>query len=431
MNYSTTQSVGRSDPGSDMQDSVVGGTRVGGERLAGQHPEASGPAKRLFSAVELRLFRGTAVLLSLVALTALIGIIFWSFGWILNTFSNLLLPLSVAGILALVLYPVMEFLQRRLHLPRLLAVILLLVAFTLGVSALFFLLVPTLVSQAVKLIAVLPETIASWRDGLSAYFPELSTRISSRVENGGADESLPALENAGTTIMSYLGLLAGLSFVPLFLFFALLSGDSLREKATELLSIFRTQTQQKILYFMDVFVGYITTFFQGQLIIAGGMSILYALSFTFIGLKFGVLVGLVLGLLNIVPFLGTLIGLLVVLPMAYLQPNGGLELLALAALVFVVVQLIESFVLTPKILGDRSGLHPALVVISLFFWGTILGGVIGMVLAVPLTAFFVAIWSEIKASLEHALSTRDSLVLNETHLPPEGRTKVVTPVNAD
>ncbi|MFO7603037.1 MAG: AI-2E family transporter, partial [Gammaproteobacteria bacterium] len=55
-----------------------------------------------------------------------------------------------------------------------------------------------------------------------------------------------------------------------------------------------------------------------------------------------------------------------------------------------------------------SGLHPALVVISLFFWGTALGGIIGMVLAVPLTAFFVAIWSEIKASLKRSLSSRDA-----------------------
>ena len=70
---------------------------------------------------------------------------------------------------------------------------------------------------------------------------------------------------------------------------------------------------------------------------------------------------------------------------------------------FAAVQLIESWLLTPKIMANRSGLHPALVVISLFFWGTVLGGIIGMVLAVPLTAFFVAIWREIKTSLEHAL----------------------------
>jgi len=205
----------------------------------------------------------------------------------------------------------------------------------------------------------------------------------------------------------YAGMLAGLSFVPLFLFFTLLSGDLLRGQANEVLSVFRKPTQLKVMYFADVFLGYVTTFFQGQLLIALCMGVLYALGFAVIGLEYGVLAGLVLGLLNIVPFLGSLIGLLVVLPIAYMQPEGGVELLALAAIVFALVQLIESWLLTPKIMANRSGLHPALVVISLFFWGTVLGGITGMVLAVPLTAFFVAIWAEIKASLTYALDIED------------------------
>lgn len=387
----------------DTQESPVGGASD-----VGQNPASLTPNKKLFTAVELRLFRHTAVLLSLVALTTLIGIIAWSLGWVLNTFYNLLLSLSLAGILALVLYPVVEFLQERLHLPRLLAVTLLLVILLVGIGGLIFLLVPLLVSQVVQLMTVLPDILANWQVRFSSHFPELSSMISSSMENsGGGEESKSVMEDPGETFMSYLGLLAGLGFVPLFLFFTLLSGNSLRGKASELLSVFNKPTQQKVLYFMDVFVGYITAFFQGQLIIAVSMGALYALSFTLIGLKLGVLVGLVLGLLNIVPYLGSLIGLLVVLPMAYLQPEGGVELLLMTGLVFAAVQLIESWLLTPKIMANRSGLHPALVVISLFFWGTALGGIIGMVLAVPLTAFFVAIWSEIKASLKRSLSNRE------------------------
>ncbi len=231
--------------------------------------------------------------------------------------------------------------------------------------------------------------------------------VSSGLENSSSEESVPVIADPGTTILSYLGVLAGISFVPLFLFFMLLSGNLLRGQASELLSVFSSHTQQKVLYFMDVFVGYVTAFFRGQLIIAVCMGVLYAFSFTVIGLDFGLLAGLVLGLLNIVPFLGTLIGLLVILPIAYFQQDGGVNLLLLALTAFAFVQLIESWLLTPRIMANRSGLHPAVVVISLFFWGTALGGIIGMVLAVPLTAFFVAIWSEIKASLLHALSNGD------------------------
>lgn len=394
----------------DTQESLVGGAAAHG-------PVTLRSGKRLFNSVELRLFRYTTVLLCLVALAALIGIIVWSLGWMLNTFYSLLLPLALAGILALVLHPVVEFLEHRLRLPRLLAIILLLLMFFASIGGLLFLLVPIVVNQAVQLMSVLPDTLAGWEKYFSSYFPQLSSMIFTQQENSNGEESspvLPAMEDTGTTIMSYLGILAGISFVPLFLFFALLSGDLLRGQAAELLSVFHKRTQQKVLYFMDVFVGYITAFFQGQLMIAVSMGALYALSFALIGLKFGVLAGLVLGLLNIIPFLGTLIGLLVILPMAYLQTDGGAELLIMALLAFAAVQLIESWLLTPKIMANRSGLHPALVVISLFFWGTALGGIIGMVLAVPLTAFFVAIWSEIKASIEHALNERDDKTLIET-----------------
>ncbi|MFL1467569.1 AI-2E family transporter [Marinobacter sp. HN1S83] len=191
----------------------------GGAKVAGQNPVGDRPDQRLFNAVELRLFRYTAVLLSLVALTALIGIILWAFSWVLNEFYNLLLSLSLAGILALVLHPVVEFLETRLHLPRLLAIILLLMAFFASIGGLIFLLVPTLVSQIVQLMTVLPNTLANWQEHFSIYFPELSAMISSSMENGDGKESLPVLKDPGTTIMNYLGLLAGISFVPLFLFF--------------------------------------------------------------------------------------------------------------------------------------------------------------------------------------------------------------------
>lgn len=382
-------------------------SEVDGARIACQ----CRPIRKLFSVVELRLFRYTAVLFSLVVLTTLIGTILWAFGWILEMFYSLLLSLSLAGILALVLYPVVEFFERRIHLPRLLAITILLAAFFIGIGGLIVLLVPVLISQIIQAMTVLPETLANWQEHFSFHFPRLSDIISTSIENSGGQESqpvLPGLEESGGTLMSYLGLLVGISFVPLFLFFTLRSGNSLRGQASELLSVFHRPTQQKTLYFMDVFVEYITTFFQGQLIIALCMAILYAMSFTLIGLEFGMLIGLILGLLNIVPFLGTLIGLLAILPMAYLQPEGGVDLLILTTLVFAAVQLIESWLLTPKIMANRSGLHPAVVVISLFFWGTALSGIIGMVLAVPLTAFFVAIWSEIKVSLKHTLSSRDA-----------------------
>lgn len=378
----------------------------GGTKGAAQD-HALMPNKRMFNVAELRLFRYTAVLLTLVTLAALIVVVAWSFGWILSTFYNLLLSLSIAGILALVLHPVVDFMEKRIHLPRWLAIMLLMLIFFLGGGTLMFFLVPTLTDQIIELLTTLPETLLRWKDDLEFYLPELSALISEQMASDNGKEADPSKPSTSATVMSYLGMLVSIGFVPLYLFFALLSGNALRGQASEVLSVFRERTQQKVLYFMDVFVGYITAFFQGQLMIAVIMGALYAFSFTIIGLQYGVLAGLVLGLLNIVPFLGTVIGLLVILPAAYLQPGGGIELLMLTGLAFAMVQLIESWLLTPKIMANRSGLHPALVVISLFFWGTALNGIIGMVLAVPLTAFIVAIWGEIKTSLKQALSSRE------------------------
>ncbi|MCH8531884.1 MAG: AI-2E family transporter [Saccharospirillum sp.] len=390
----------------NTQESLVAGARVASQPSPGYRSK-----KRLFNSFELRLFRYTLVLLSLVVLTALILIILWSFGLFLKIFYSLLLSLSIAGILALVLYPVVDFLQNRIHMPRLLSIVLLLVALSISIGGLIFLLVPILVRQIVQLMTVLPETLASWQAYFAIQFPGISAMIADNMENSNGEESqsiLPGLEDSGRTLLSYLSILVGISFVPLFLFFALLSGNALRGKVSELLSIFHQPTQKKALYFMDVFVGYVTAFFQGQLMIAICMGALYALGFSLVGLEFGVLVGLILGMLNIVPFLGSLIGLLVVLPMAYFQVDGGMELLVFTALVFAVVQMVESGLLTPNIMANRSGLHPAVVIISLFFWGTAFNGIIGLVLAVPLTAFFVAIWGEIKYSLETMLSNRDT-----------------------
>ena len=119
---------------------------------------------------------------------------------------------------------------------------------------------------------------------------------------------------------------------------------------------------------------------------------LYAFGFTLVGLKFGFVLGLVIGLLNVVPYLGTLTCLATALPIALLQTDGGWKLAGLVLAVMGAVQMTEGWVLTPKIMGDRTGLHPMAITVAIFFWGTALGGPLGLVLAVPLTAFLVTAW---------------------------------------
>ncbi len=121
-------------------------------------------------------------------------------------------------------------------------------------------------------------------------------------------------------------------------------------------------------------------------------GILFALGFALVGLKFGLVLGLLLGLLNIIPYLGSILGLGIALPLAYFQQDGGLFTLGGVLVVFTLVQMIEGYFLTPRIMGDRTGLHPMAIIVAIFFWGSALSGILGMILAIPLTAFGVVFW---------------------------------------
>lgn len=370
------------------------------------------PTERFFSPAQYRLFRFTAVLGAAVAMTGLVVLIIWVLGKLITLFYNLLLPLSIAGVMALVLYPVIGWMRRHLHVSHAVAVwLLMLVASMLVLGGVAFVL-PSAVDQAVKLWNSVPEIAARINESLSRQFPTVWTMVLERFEEWepGDMEGLDA--EMADRVFYYVGVLFGLAAVPFFLFFALLSGGRLREGAKDFLSIFRPETQREVLYLVEVFVGYVTAFFQGQFIIALIMAGLYSLGFTLIGLNASIAVGVALGALNIVPYLGTIVGLLIVLPLAGMQPDAGNQLVLLVLLVFGLVQLIESWLLTPKIMGDRAGLHPAVVVISLFFWGTALNGVIGMILAVPLTAFLVALWRHMRKREVERLGG------NQVELPP-------------
>jgi predicted PurR-regulated permease PerM len=122
------------------------------------------------------------------------------------------------------------------------------------------------------------------------------------------------------------------------------------------------------------------------------MGCLFALGFSVVGLRYGLVLGMALGLLNVIPYLGSIVGMGVAIPLALFQEGGGTTKLILVVVVFTLVQMIEAYVLTPKIMGDRTGLHPVAIIVAVFFWGSALGGIAGMILAIPLTAFLVVFW---------------------------------------
>jgi predicted PurR-regulated permease PerM len=199
----------------------------------------------------------------------------------------------------------------------------------------------------------------------------------------------------------------GLAIIPIYLFFMLESRRSLVLDIREQLSFIREDWREDIIFLAKEFVDSVVSFFRGQIIIAFIMGVLLAIGFVLIGLNFAILLGLAIGFLNIIPYLGSIIGLSIALPLAYFQKDGGgIDLLLFSVGVFVVVQMIEGYLLTPRIMGKTTGLHPMVIIIAIFFWGTALNGLLGMILAIPLTAFFVVAWRLAKRKYLDRLRTR-------------------------
>lgn len=211
-----------------------------------------------------------------------------------------------------------------------------------------------------------------------------------------ATHALPSIRAAGGGLLGLLAFGAHLAIVPVYLFFFLLVRGSSVEQVRPHLPFLRPGVRDDVIFLLREFIGIVESFFRGQLLIGLIMGVLLALGFTLVGLKFGLVLGLVVGVLNVVPYLGTILGLATTLPLALLQPDGGWRLVALVLLVKVVVQAIEGWLLTPRIMGHQTGLHPVTIIVAVFFWGTAFQGVLGMLLAIPLTAFFVTAWRLLK-----------------------------------
>jgi predicted PurR-regulated permease PerM len=171
-----------------------------------------------------------------------------------------------------------------------------------------------------------------------------------------------------------------------------LTATGVRVDAGQVLPFLKPETREVVTFLFRDFVGIIVAFFRGQMIIALLQGLLFAAGFSLVGLSYGFVIGLLLGLLNVIPYLGSIIGLAIAIPLALFQVDGGWTTCLLTLTVFVVVQQIEGWFLTPKIMGDRTGLHFMAIIVAIFFWGTALGGILGMILAIPLTAFLASLW---------------------------------------
>jgi predicted PurR-regulated permease PerM len=326
----------------------------------------------------------------------------------LGAFSHVFLPLAVAGVLALVLEPWFNWLKIKAKLPDVLALIVVFLSFLLPVTLIIVFFGGVIGDQVTQLVDQMPELwqrFVAWlkerRPEITHFFREntLGEKISLAVKQPGGltadviNYLLGSMVLAGSGIASGVASLMSWAIAPVYLIFFLLM-PALRPEALSANSFpfLKEETAKDLVYLLSEFVHLVVTFFRGQIVIALLQGILYSIGFSLVGLEYGAVLGLILGFLNIVPYLGSMIGLAITLPTAWLQVGGGWDVLLMVILVFSIVQMIEGYILTPRIMGDRTGLHPLTIIVAIFFWGSALGGILGMILAIPLTAFLVVLW---------------------------------------
>ncbi|MDX2225722.1 MAG: AI-2E family transporter [Verrucomicrobiae bacterium] len=363
----------------------------------------SQPGEPFFGPRQKKLIGFTVSCLCVALLLGLAAALIQLLSLFVSTFSSMLWPLMAAGIFTLILRPYVRNFQKYFRLSPLRAVLFIYSAALILFALLLLYAIPEFFSQCAELITRLPamredalRILNHLRENSSVYVSEHRLNDLINTVSAGAQSLLShfvsGLTSTGAQILGLFAHLTGLAIIPVYLFYFLKSTEEPLDHLDTLFPFLSPDLRQDVVYLIREFVGIIVSFFRGQFVLGFMTGILYAIGFSMSGLSAGLFIGLVVGLLNIVPYLGMFIGFLIIVPTAFLQDGGGLVLIAKCLITIGVTQMIVDWYLTPRIMGQQTGLHPVTIIISIFFWGIALDGILGMLLGIPLTAFFVTFW---------------------------------------
>lgn len=321
-------------------------------------------------------------------IAALVGGAF--FLWL---FSDILLPFVAALALAYLLDPVADRLEK-LGLGRLGATLLILLVFVLLLVLVLMLILPLVVRELTSFLALLPEYVTRLQSllvergepllnylGVEISGPELQRNISEVVARGSGyvGTVLGTILASGQTVLSVFSLLV---LTPIIAFYLLIDWDRMVTTVDSWLPVRYRDTVRLLARQID---DVLSRFVRGQATLCLILGGFYAIALTLLGLNFGALIGLVAGLLSVIPYVGSITGLILSVGVAIVQfwPEYFWVLAVLA--VFLFGQFVEGNFLSPKLLGGAVGIHPVWLMFALFAFGSLFGFV-GLLLAVPLAA---------------------------------------------
>ncbi len=338
--------------------------------------------------------RGTLIVAVIVAIILLV-----------KRLSSVLLPFFIAWLLAYMLYPLVRFLQYKCKLRnRVFSIAVALILVLAGLTGIMFLVVPPIIDEVTKLseyIAPLAHQylgesgIVDSIDKFIKQFVNENSIVKLIQQNNVMDALQAGLSQVWSLIAQTLGFIVGIFtvfVVFLYMFFILLDYEKLSAGFIHLIPSEQRPFATQLLG--DVEKG-MNSYFRGQSLIAFIVGILFSIGFLIIDFPLAVGLGLFIGLLNLVPYL-QLIGFIPTIVLALMKSietgQNFWIILLMALAVFAVVQAIQDLYLTPRIMGHVMGLNPAVILLSLSIWGSLLG-FIGLIIALPLTTLCLSYYS--------------------------------------
>jgi predicted PurR-regulated permease PerM len=335
------------------------------------------------------------VMLTFIVLIAFVVFKFLSFA------SSAVVPVVLGFFLALFFKPYYGWWKRVLRNPTL-ALIAMLVTVLFPLGLILWYAGAVFIDQISNLIAQGPELVKSVTAWFKATFPKFDsflaiTGFSSEDFAGVYSKYAATALKAGSGALKCLLGIVTVIVTAIFFVFFLMTKDRGGDEIIAHVPILKDETKAFIAKQIDSFIDILVSFFQRQIVICLIEGVMYGTGFYLVGLPYGFLIGFSLGVMNLIPFFGSVVCLPIALPIAYFV-NGGSGLRVLLVLVvWGIGQFLDGYFITPKIQGDKTGLGYTGVIFSFFFWATVLGPMLGMLLAIPLSAFCVVLWRALKS----------------------------------
>lgn len=332
----------------------------------------------------------------------ILGIIIIGILMLLKRLSSVLLPFFIAWLIAYLVYPLVTFFQYRLRLKnRILSIFCALFSLLLIGAAAFYLLVPPMIQESGKVKDLLVQYFSSGTSNsnvpqtLSEFLRE-NVDVQFITELFNKENLLDAMKEAVPRVWSLLSDSIDLIFsfftvflILLYVIFILLDYESISEGWTHLVP---TKYRSFVVGLLNDVKEGMNRYFRGQAFVALCVGILFSIGFLIIDFPLAIGLGLFIGALNMVPYL-QVIGFIPTIMLAILKAadTGGnfWIIIASATAVFVIVQIIQDGFIVPRVMGKITGLNPAIILLSLSVWGSLMG-MLGMIIALPLTTLMLS-----------------------------------------